>query len=88
MASSAAAVQYHKQDLHIEVLDLFRVIGHAADQLAGDGLVKKGHGQAQHVAIDLLAQAADRSHGDTGQPGQLRITDDTGHRPRNQGGTQ
>jgi hypothetical protein len=56
----------------IEVpIDRFGVVGEAAHQLAGDGAVKKSHGQAQHVGIHPFAQALHRAHRQAGQAHQL-----------------
>ena len=83
-----AAVKHHKQNLHVKVFHLLGVVGDAAHQLAGDGFVKKCHRQAQHMAVDLFAQALDRAHSHPGEAGELHIPDHTGQAARHQDAAQ
>ncbi len=66
-------VEHDVQDLDVQGLDRLGVVGHAADQLAGDGAVEEGHRQAQHVAIDPFAQALHRAHRQARQADQLQV---------------
>ncbi len=58
-------VEHYEQHLHIQRLHCLGVIGHAADQLTGDRLVKKCHRQPQHMTVHRFAQASHRPHRQT-----------------------
>ena len=82
------AVEHHEQELHVQRFDRLGVVGDAADQLAGDGAVKKCHWQAHHVGVDTDPDALHRSHRHPGQVDQLAVAQHAGQAAADPGAAQ